>query len=255
MKILGHSYVAIHTVGKNKQLLIAGALLPEMFPYIPNKIFTNNQLHEGGKKLFRYLNSPHPNKIDLALGLLSHGVELGADKFSSISEELVSCQKKTLLEKISQAQQISSQFATARLHNYVGLGIDWLLIQNKPELVREVEKTLKEINIEEISYLLAKAFEKDENAVRDMVKTLFMDIYRYQDINSVEGLAQIWARQAGGLPEKDKVNIAQAVEIIKECADLQKGQWRGFLELVCAKVRKNLQLFLKKETKRYSLIN
>ncbi len=243
MKILGHTYIATHSVDGNNKLLIIGSLIPEMLPYIPNDVFDYGELHEGGRKLLEYLENYYPDKRDLALGLLSHGVELGADKYSQASERFVASKRKSLLKKISQAQGVGLKIAEGRLHNYVGLGIDYLLVQNDQGLVKEVQKTLKDIDTEEISYLLAEAFGKDEAKVRVMIEVLFKNIYRWEDLTSAEGLARIWARQVRGLSEKDGVNISQAAEIIKECAGLIEGEWRSFLESTSTKVRESLQAF------------
>lgn len=247
MKILGHAFIATRAVDGDNQLLIVGALLPEMLPYIPNDVFEFNELHEGGKKLLKYLDKNHPGKRDLALGLLSHGVEYGADKFIKQLERFASGERKALLEKISRADSISLKFAEYRVHNFLGLGIDWLLIQNEPELVKEIQKTLREVNIEEINHLLAEGFEKDETKVKRMVEILFKKIYRPEDLTSAEGLARIWARQVAGLPEKDKVDVQKASELIQDCADLLERNWRSYLESTRIRVKENLQPFISKE--------
>jgi len=247
MKILGHAFIATRAVEGDRQLLIAGALLLEMLPYIPNDVFKYEELHEGGRKLLKYLDKNHPEKRDLALGMLSHSIKYGADKVIKQLEGFAGKERGILLEKISQTDSINLKFAEYRVHNFLGLGIDWLLIQNEQELVKEVQKTLREVNVEEISYLLAEGFKKNETKVRGMVETLFRKIYRLEDLTSVEGLARIWARQAAGLPEKDKVNIQKATEVIQDCANLLEGDWRSFLESTRIRVKENLQPFLTKE--------
>jgi len=244
MKVLGHSYIATRAIDGNRQLLITGGLLPEMLPYIPNDVFEYKELHEGGEKLLEYLDRNHSEKRDLALGLLSHGGEFGADKFSKQSELLVAKKRDRILREISEADAVSLETAKLRLHNYVGLGIDWLLIQNEPGLVKEVQKVLRESDIEEISHLLAEGFEKDEAKVRVMIEALFRKIYRPEDITSVDGLARIWARQSAGLPEKDQVDIQKATKIIQECANLLEGKWKNYLASVVNSVRLNLKPFV-----------
>lgn len=247
MKILGHAYIATRTVDGDNQLLIAGTFLPEMLPYIPNDIFEYNELHEGGKRLLEYLDSHHPEKRDLALGMLTHSIEYGADGFIKELENFASRERETLLTKIMESDSINRKIAEYRVHNFLGLGIDWLLVQNEPELVREVQKTLREVDINEISYLLAEGFKKDEIKIREMVETLFRKIYRPEDLSSAEGLARIWARQAAGLPERDKVDIQKASELIQTCANLLEESWRSYLESTRIRVKENLQPFITKE--------
>lgn len=247
MKILGHAYIATRAIEGNNQLLVVGSLLPEMLPYISNDVFEYTELHEGGERLLEYLDRHHSERRDLALGLLSHGVEFGADQSRSEVEKFVAPKKEFLIKKISGAHEVSIKTPESRLHNflhsYAGLGIDWLLVQNEPELIKEVQKTLKEIDTKEISHLLAEAFGKDETKVRVMVEILFKKIYRPEDFTSIEGLARTWARQAAGLPEKDKVDVPKATEIIQECANLLEGEWRRLLKFTTARVRENLRLF------------
>lgn len=215
-----------------------------MLPYIPNDIFEYKELHEGGKKLLKYLDKNHPEKRDLALGMLSHGVEFGADKFIKELESFASQERQALLAKIMEADSINRKFAEYRVHNFLGLGIDWLLIQNEPELVEEVQKILREVDIKEISHLLAEGFGKDETKIKAMVETLFRKIYRPKDLASAEGLAQIWARQASCLPEKDKVNIQKASELIQICAKLLEEKWGKYLENIVNSVKLNLKPFV-----------
>jgi len=243
MKILGHAYIATHATEGNEQLLIIGSLLPEMLPYIPNDVFGYKELHEGGKRLLKYLETCRPDKRDLALGLLSHGAELGADKYSRAGERFVAPERQSLIREISLAQGVSLETAESRLHNYVGLGIDCLLVQNEPGLVKKVQETLRKIDTKEIACLIARAFDKDKTKVMKMTKTLFKNIYCWEDLTSVEGLARIWARQSSGLPEKDKVDIPRSSVVIKKCASLLEKEWKGFLESISTRVRNNLQVF------------
>lgn len=244
MKILGHAYIATHAIDGDNQLLIVGSLLPEMLSYVPNDVFEYKELHEGGKKLLRYLDNHYPEKRDLALGMLSHGVEHGADKFIKQLEGFISGKRRSFLEKISQANSISLKFAEYRVHNFLGLGIDWLLIRNESELVREVQQALRKINVEKVSHLLAKGFEKDKAKVGAMVETLFKEIYQPEDLTSVKGLARIWARQTAGLPEKDQVDVQRAAEIIEECANLLREKWEDYLANLVNSVKLNLKPFV-----------
>jgi len=259
MKILGHAYVSTRAIEGNKRQLIIGSVLPEMLPYIssgmgnieangvpkyiPNDVFGYKELHEGGERWLKYLNNYHPEKRNLALGLMSHGVKFGADKYAKELVSYVGEEKRRIIKKIKIADSINFKFAQVRLHNFLGLGIDWLLIKNKPDLVKKVQKTLVEIDTAEISILLAQGFNKNRTKVKTMVKTLFKKIYRSEDLNSAKGLARIWSRQASGLPEKDKVDIQKTGELIQECAELLEKNWQEYLEEVSLKVKRNLQPF------------
>jgi len=244
MKILGHAYIATHALKGDGQLLITGSFLPEMLPYIPYDVFQYQELHEGGKKWLAYLDRHEPKKRDLALVMLSHGGQLGADKFSIESERFVSKERRQLIKEIAQANSLDFKLDKLRLHNYIGLGIDWLLVQNEPQLVKEVQGVLREVDVLEVSRLLASGFGKDEARTQKMVATLIEKIYRPEDLTSIEGLARIWARQAAGLPEKDQVDLKKASRLIQTVAKLLEKDWREFLKKVELEVSKNLRPFL-----------
>jgi len=214
-----------------------------MLPYVPNDVFGYKELHEGGERWLKYLNAYHPEKRNLALGLMSHGVKFGADKFAKELESYVGEEKRKIIKKIKKADSINLKFAQVRLHNFLGLGIDWLLIQNEQNLVKKVQETLNEVDTTEVSLLLAQGFNKKRSKVKAMVKILFKKIYRSEDLNSAKGLARIWLRQASGLPEKDKVDLQKAEKLIQECAKLLKKDWQGYLEAVSLKVKSNFQPF------------
>ncbi|PIS46365.1 MAG: hypothetical protein COT22_00500, partial [Ignavibacteria bacterium CG08_land_8_20_14_0_20_37_9] len=51
-------------------------------PYLARDIFDWAELHEGGESLYAFLQKEQPESIDLALGLLTHGVTYGTDKLN-----------------------------------------------------------------------------------------------------------------------------------------------------------------------------
>jgi len=113
--------------------------------------------------------------------------------------------------------------------------------------VEDVQSVIKTVDVEGVSSSLSGAFGREEGAVERVVRVLFRDIYRPEDLTSVEGLARIWVRQAAGLPEKDRVDIGKAAELFEECAGLMENHWRGLVKTVETKVGENLRPFVSKE--------
>lgn len=240
MNILGHTYVAIKAVSGDRQLLVIGALLPESFPFIPNNPFCNEEIHEGGEALLRFLKKNYPQKKDLALGIMAHS---RADNWNREIEEYASGQRAKLLREIAGVSRIDLKTAEFRLHNFLWWGLDIWILKNKSEFRDEVAQVLKRVDVNGVSRLLTECFHKDYGEVQKTLKTLFKEIYRPEDLNSIEGFARIWARQAAGLPERDQVDILKAKNIIQECRDLLGDDVQELLNLVVKEVRGNLRKF------------
>lgn len=240
MNILGHAYVATKAISGDRQLLIVGSLLPESFPFIAENPFVREEIHEGGERLFEFLERNYPRKRDLALGMMAHSV---ADGWNKEIEKYAGGQRKELLDKIAEASRVDLKTAELRLHNFLWWGVDLWLLENKQEFVNEVAQVLQRVDIGEISRLLTECFGKDYEGVLRVVEMLFREIYRPEDLTSVEGLAWIWARQAAGLPERDQVDILKAKNIIQECRDLLGDEVQELLNSVVKEVRKNLRKF------------
>lgn len=244
MNILGHSYIATQAISGNKELLIVGSLLPESFPFISGNPFSNEEIHEGGEKLLQFLEKNYPHKRDLAPGVLAHSRKFGADGWNKEIEKYAGDQREALLDKIAEASRVDAKTAELRLHNFLWWGVDFLILKNKPEFVDEVAQVLQRVDVEEVSKLLAECFGKDYKEVQKTMRFLFREIYQPEDLNSVEGLARIWARQAAGLPEHDRADVEETAGLIEEMADLMKNDFKELLKLVVAKTRNNLKQFL-----------
>lgn len=245
MNILGHAYVATEAIKGNRQLLIIGSLLPESSPFIPNNPFTWDEIHEGGEVFLQFLKENFPEKQDLALGMIAHSAKFGADGWNKRIEQFAEGKKECLSQKIAQASGWSSlEYAEFWFHNYLWWGMEVWILKNNPEFVKEVKGVLKGVDISEVSRLLAECFDKDFKKVEKTFQKLFKEIYRSEDLNSVAGLAQIWARQAAGLTEKIKVNPQKAAGLFEEIYLMFENQWQGIMGKVVSDVRKNLENLL-----------
>lgn len=244
MNILGHSYVSTHAVHGDNSLLIIGSLLPESFLFISNNPLTYEEIHEGGERLLKFLLKNYPPKRDLALGMITHSYESGADKWNKKIEKYAANQREELLRKIADASMVNLKTTELRLHNFLWWGVDFLILKKYPQFVKEVNQTLKVVDMEEISWFLSECFGKDKKEVLKTLRTLFEKIYRAKDLTSIRGLARTWSRQAAGLPEKDRVDVRKATKLIEQAAILVEDDFRQILDSVIEDTRKNIELFL-----------
>lgn len=250
MKEIAHSYVAERVTGKEHHNLYVGSLLPDLVPYtVAVEIFDYVEFHDrGGENLLGHLRVKAPESELLAIGMLAHGKFCGADLYNDVEYKggpgWAHQKKDPLIKEVEKCSGISHEMAVGRAHNFIELGLDLLILQKDPELVKRIAQALTNANLEKISGYLSKCFQKDRGKILAGLHQLF-GCFDPRDLNSAEGLARIWARQSAGLPEHDRVDIKKATQVIEKAADLIKGDWEEFLDFTVAKVRENLKPFLR----------
>lgn len=156
MNILGHSYIVTKAISGNKDLLIIGSLLPETSPFIADNPFAYGEIHEGGEILFEFLSKKYPQKRDLALGIMTHSYKFGADKWNKKIEEYAANRREGLLRKIAETSLVNLKTAELRLHNFLWWGIDFLILKNYPQFVKEVSQILVKADVDKIAGLLSE---------------------------------------------------------------------------------------------------
>ncbi len=245
MNYEGHSWVALKTTNRQDSLLIAGSHLPDLVPFVPNSVFTFEQIHESGDLLLDFLRKAHPDKISLALGIISHSVKFGADKFNPEIEKLLKLDERSaeeLAHLISEASVVSYETARgARMHNFLWTGIELYLSKNKP-FVHDLEQLNQGINYQEVTQLLSEFFHLDESLVYQEIESFLRKTARAAK-DQFELAAQ-WRDVADGLLEKDNVDINKAAALIVYIYDKFANQWEGLLNQVTAAVKRNMAQFL-----------
>ena len=249
MNVLGHAYIAaqLSKDKSEKQLLIVGSLLPESFPFMSDMTdfpFNNEEIHEGGSTLLKYLDDYYPQKRCLALGMMAHSCQFGADGWNKEVEKYYDKKDLGYIERIAKLSETHVGIANRRLHNFFWWIIDWRILETYPSDVEEIKQAIMNVDIEDTADLLAKGFSKDFGKVYTVVERLFRNIYQPDDFSDLRGLMKIWARQAAGLPEKDKVNVDKAVVLVEEFSGLIGDEWRSLLQVVGEKIRENLQSYV-----------
>ena len=130
MKILGHVYVAVKALhGHNKSLLAWGSILPEIMFYSDKHPFNKDEIHEGGDKVYEFLKKVKPTWTDLALGMITHSYEYGADYFDNFPQLTLlgyfKDKDKDFEENIAKAGNIKDLHVTqVRVHNILYLALD-----------------------------------------------------------------------------------------------------------------------------------
>ncbi|MFH1566021.1 MAG: hypothetical protein ABIB98_02360, partial [bacterium] len=159
MNIIGHSYVSAKVMGRLTDDLILGSILPDMVPFVPGTTFQFEEIHEGGEKFLKFLDVSCPQRRDLALGMLCHGVKFGADRFSPDIEKRFADKREELARRIAMASGISLEIASRyRFHNFLWWGVDVQLLWNDPDFVENLSRKFSQMDITETANLLARCF-------------------------------------------------------------------------------------------------
>lgn len=248
MNILGHPHVAFKVIGRLNKYLVAGSHLPDLVPFVPNSVFSFEEIHEGGEKFLKFLKQNYPQKTDLVLGMMSHSVKFGVDKFNREIEEWLLGNNEELRDKLSReianCSRVNLEVARKyRMHNYLWSGIDLYLLKTEPKFVRELARIHWEIDREEIANLLAECFKKDKKEVKRMVDYL-LTLVKPELLTSLGGLVKIWKKTLAGLPEKDVVDEEKTTQLFEKVYNLFEDRWEEILTRVVTDVKKSLAPFL-----------
>jgi len=248
MKGLGHIFVAQRVLGE-KVLAAQGVLLPEMVPYLAEDVFDWQELHEGGEKLYQYLQKTAPQEIDLALGLLTHGVTFGADGLNTRhwrgGTGYAHQKEAPLIPKIFEVHPgIDKATAQAFGHNFINLGMDLLIQKDFPEVVISAQEAVSQVDVDKLAPLLADCFnkEKQEGKIVSALRILFGEIYVSQNLDSLEGLARSWQSLTRYLSQGAiSTNLELAQKLIQEAGELIEDDYQEFFEETVTEVSANLK--------------
>ncbi|MFC1625976.1 hypothetical protein ACFL1Q_02970 [Patescibacteria group bacterium] len=208
MKFVGHAWVAVNSFPTgNKKLLILGSILPEIMYYTQNHPFVFEEIHEGGQKLYQFLLKNKPEWKDIGLGMASHSVEMGADKFNYDENLGLLGYKGKQIEKmrndLTEVLGISYETAKTRAHNILELATELTIIRKHPDFMKEFKNAISDLNAqEEIKTILSKCFHKPKDEVDKSVNELFNKA-RPEYFENSEGLAKLWSELSRPLPDPE----------------------------------------------------
>ncbi|MEA2020610.1 MAG: hypothetical protein U9M98_02720 [Patescibacteria group bacterium] len=241
MNILGHPLVTTEVCGRMNPDLVLGSYLPDIVPFVPNTVFEFEEIHEGGLKFLKHLEKHALERRDVALGMLCHSAQYGADKHSRVLEERFEEHRDSLGKRIAHASNIPLEVAKkARFHNYLWWGFDVQILRHHEKFCNQLDDTFKNIDRERTARFLANCFGKEAPLVLRDVNYLLKPLHEYQ-IFSVGGLVRIWKDMAAGLPEGDEVDVPTTIGIFEDCAMLVEDVWEDVLSTVIQDVKDSLE--------------
>ena len=248
MNLIGHNFIAKKVLGRYNSLVAAGCHLPDMVPFLKDSLLTFNEIHEGPNTIYNYLKKNDQKSIDLALGLMTHSVKFGADKFNKdIDVWLLRSNEKLktkVAERIIKTSGVDLKTALGpRMHNYLWCGIDFYILDKYPDFIVELNTAYKEINIPEISEILSKAFQKPLETVQNNVEKQLGLVVKHH-ISSKKDFVSFWKEFVSELPENDSIDVNEVVNTINFIEGLFDEQWKAINDRVVADIRTRMSSYL-----------
>lgn len=245
MKFLGHAWVAVNSFPcGNRKLLILGSILPEIMYYTGKHPFTFDEIHEGGQKLYQFLLKQKPEWRDLGLGLASHSVKTGADKFNFDENLAILGYKERRVEKLrnklTEVLGVNYETAKTRAHNILELAAELTIIRKNPGFIKEFKAAMVDQDArEQIKAILTECFDKPKDEVDKSVNELF-DKAKPEYFDNPEGLAKLWSRLSRALPDP-KPDVNKLSMFLEQLSSDFKGKDEIFFQKSVEYTSKNLK--------------
>jgi hypothetical protein len=233
VNIIGHNYIASKVLNRYNSLIAAGCHLPDLVPFLRESVLTFDEIHESPERVYDYLKQNDDMYIDLALGLMTHSVKFGADKFNKeIDTWLLESNENLKLEianKIVGASNMKLETALGpRMHNYLWCGYDFYILDKYPTFVNRIGNAYSGINVSEISEIISKTFDKPQDTIQNNIEAHIGLVLKH-NVATREGYISLWNGFASQLPEKDKIDELQALNTVVFIENIFQNQW-GLIE-------------------------
>lgn len=257
MKLIGHAWVAVNAVKGNRKLLILGSLLPEIMYYTQNHPFKWEEIHEGGEKVYKYLLENKQDWADLGLGMATHSIEKGADKFNLDENLAILGYSEKMIDKLgvrlSSILGVSYKAGRVRVHSTLELAVELGIMRDCPDFISEFKKVVIDKKTrEEIKNILAKCFKKPKKEVGRVVDELFEKM-KPEYFSNAKGLACLWEELSSAIPDP-KPNIDKLAKLLEELSARFSGKDKEFLDKSISWTRSNTESLVKERSNNFETI-
>lgn len=246
MNLIGHLYVAYKVLGSLDIYTACGAQIPDIVPFAPNGAFSFEEIHESPDIVYAKYVNINENGKNLALGMMSHSVKFGADKFNRVIIEYLIGSNEILLREYTKRVGIcsglfDSQYTINRVHNYLWLCADYYIIQEYSDFIRNIEKLFPVSNDvrNNVAELLSDAFSKEINLVNANVEFIIGSIVpdTFRNLESYLNYFSSFTKNTG---QGDKLDIPETKTFVTELCEKYQDKWDGFLIKIIDEVKMNL---------------
>lgn len=237
---LVHCFIAKKVLGSDYPLVLLGAVLPDL-GWMDKKL-NCPELHEGGLKLKAYLGTKNPKFLPFALGMLTHGVEYGLDRYSDVDWQgkgkgWAHLLASPLYREVTQACLIDEKTGRQLAHNFIELAVEYWLDKENPDLKNELSRALQS---EEIARGTAKyisdCFEVSQKKLENSLQ-MFSKLCAPENLSGIEGIVNFW-NKACQMFLSHGINKPKAKIALKHATEVVKDEWEEFLDFAIFEIRK-----------------
>jgi hypothetical protein len=248
MNLIGHNYIASKVLSRYNPLVAAGVYIPDLVPFLKSSVFTFEEIHENPDVVYQYCRKNDNECVDLALGMMTHSVKYGVDRYNKDIDEWLIGKDSKLGDEIAQKIVDCSgiPFETARgprMHNYLWSGLDFYILSNFPEFAKQIQKAYSQVDIDKISKILSKAFKKDLNGVKGNLND-HIGLVNKNDITNPAGCISYWKDFLSQLSEQDNVNLEKAVSCISFISEKFDKNWPEIIDKTTKDVKFNMSMVI-----------
>lgn len=237
---LVHCFAAEKVLGSDDSLVLLGAILPDLGWM--DKELNCPKLHEGGLELKAYLEKKNPKFLPLALGMLTHGVKYGLDKYSDIDWQgkgkgWAHLLAPHLYQEVTQACLVDPKTGRQLAHNFIEWAVEYWLDKKHPDLKNNLGQAFRDKEaVGKTAEYLADCFGVDQRKIKGSLQKLGK-LYNPQNFSSLKGVVNI----GDGICQMilgHKIDRAKAEAALRKATEIVKDEWEGFLKAAIFEIRK-----------------
>ncbi|OGC45868.1 hypothetical protein A3F07_00935 [candidate division WWE3 bacterium RIFCSPHIGHO2_12_FULL_38_15] len=248
MNALGHTYIAFKVIGKLNEMVIIGSHVNDLVPFIPNSVFSWEEIHESPEKVYFFVKEKYPEMVDFPVAMLTHSVKYGVDYYNrSIVNWFLKGNKdleNNMVEMIIDCSGVSEKVAREyRMHNYLWVGVEIYLLKKHNDFVKDIERFDLMSSINVISKMLSECFGKNYNDVFKDVKNATETLNEFK-IYTFDGILDLWKKTMAGLPEKDVIDKEKTGKVFEFIYNSFEDRWEKTLGFVEIQVKNKIHEFL-----------
>lgn len=247
MNLIGHNYIAMKVLNKHNSDIAVGCHIPDMVPFLSDSCFSFEEIHENPEIVLNYLKKNKKSK-DLSLGMMTHSVKFGADKFNKdIDVWLLGDDVKTkndIANMISECSKVSFDTALGpRMHNYLWCGLDFYIIDKYPVFLNQIANSYKNANLDVVTKILSNSYQKPEIEVYANLSNHIGLVINNQ-VLSKKGFLIFWKKFISELDTQDDLDIDLAYGVVEFIEKKFQGQWESIISRVTNDITERMKIYI-----------
>lgn len=236
---LAHIYVSTKAAKRSSLLLVFGSVLPDISWSSKSEI-GRDQIHYSPQELYNFTKAGYPNFLDVALGVKLHSnVDKGADYYCDNSKVgFAYIEGRKIEDRVARLfDQEKNETTLVFAHSFIEVAVDWLLRENKSQILQLYENAISYINLEKIAAFLAEYLSLEKTIVLQEINKFlyFVGPKAYMSKREMEKRIVSLAEQRRGivLDHKDTISL------VDDCIQMMKDKYMGYLNNIVKHLRNN----------------